>query len=53
MVKWKCEPCGHEIEEKPGETCLICRTPIAAVKIVAKDGKIRRIEKLDTQPRKR
>lgn len=46
MVKWKCEPCGHETWEKPGGTCLICRTPLTAVKIVSENGEIKRIARL-------
>lgn len=40
MPKWKCEPCGHESEEKPGELCFVCRSPISSVKLVKKEGKV-------------
>ncbi|MFQ6105639.1 MAG: hypothetical protein ACE5NL_01030 [Candidatus Hydrothermarchaeaceae archaeon] len=46
MTKWKCEPCGHTTEEKPGEVCLICKTPVSVVKTVAEHGKVKRIERV-------
>lgn len=38
MPKWKCEPCGHETKEKPGEVCFICSSPVSSVKLVKKEG---------------
>ncbi len=40
MPKWKCEPCGHETKEKPGEVCFICSSPVSSVKLVKKEGKV-------------
>ncbi len=40
MAQWKCQPCGHVSDEKPGEICLICGSKNSAViKIVTKSGR--------------
>ncbi|MFQ5814975.1 MAG: hypothetical protein ACE5G7_00570 [Candidatus Hydrothermarchaeaceae archaeon] len=47
MAQWRCEPCGHVSEEKPGELCLMCGSKNSAVvKIIVKEGRrhISRVE---------
>lgn len=48
LAQWRCEPCGHISDEKPGEICLVCGSKnTRVVKIVSSGGKIKYIGKAE------